>query len=392
MKIAVIGVKGIPAKQEKIERYCQEFYPRIAVRGHQVDLFIDPKYHRQPWFSIYFYRNIRAIALASLPGKRLSLLLNSAFSTIWATFSNYDVIHIQGMAAAWFCWFPQLFSSSKVIITSHELDSRRYEWHQAFRWLLPWMERTAVKNADELIVVSKALGEYYQAKYHIRPRYIPDAPVTYPKIETAPEFRHGKALGLKPQKYLLYLGNLDAQNQPDLLLQAFQQVETNGYKLVIAGEIGASVEYAIELLAIAKKRQDIIFINQVRGEHLAEIVRGAALLVVPADNSDLGLPPTVLEAMREGTPVLANDTPVHRELLGNNRGLLFESGELSSLVAKLEYALCEPQQMKTIGHKAQTHIAIYHNWDRVTYGNLSMYLKVKLKTHVHPVRYRALDN
>ena len=55
MKIAIIGVPGIPAKQEGIGRYCQELYPRIVARGHQVDLFVQAKYHRHPWFSIYYY-------------------------------------------------------------------------------------------------------------------------------------------------------------------------------------------------------------------------------------------------------------------------------------------------------------------------------------------------
>ncbi|MGL5796398.1 MAG: hypothetical protein ACRC06_18735 [Waterburya sp.] len=71
MKIAVIGVKGIPAKQGQIKRYCQELYPKITLRGHQVSLFAQPQYHDQPWFSIYYYKSIKVIALFSLPGKKL---------------------------------------------------------------------------------------------------------------------------------------------------------------------------------------------------------------------------------------------------------------------------------------------------------------------------------
>jgi len=387
MKIAVIGVQKIPSRQGGIERYCQELYPKIVERGHHVDLFIRPEHHQQSWFSIYFYRQIRVITLAFVSNKRLNLLFNSALSTILATFGNYDVIHIQGVKAGWICWFPQLFSDSKIIVTSHELDCRYHLYPKSWRWLFSRIEKTAITNADEVIVLSKALGQYYQQKYQISPHHIPNGPGTY--IEISNEFNYGKTLGLKQNKYLLCIGQLIPENQPDLLLEAFQKIPSNDHKLLIVGEIGSSVKYAIELLATAKQRQDIIFINKIRGGHLAEIIRGAALMVCPGTGLDLGQSMTILEAMREGIPVLASDHPVHRELLGKNRGLLFELGNLSSLVTKLEYALRELLVMQGMAQLAQSYTTIYHNWDRITYGNLFLYLKATSKTRITPVDYQA---
>ncbi|MCC0176813.1 glycosyltransferase family 4 protein [Waterburya agarophytonicola K14] len=387
MKIAVIGVKGIPSNQGEIERYCQEFYPRIAARGHQVDLFVEPKSDRQPWFSVGYYHKVRIIALASLPRKHISFWLNSALSTIWASLGKYDVIHIHGTKAAWFAWFPQLFSESKIVVTSHQLDCDRAKRCKVFRWLLPWIERTAIENADEVVVVSKALGEYFQQKYNIRPRYIPNAPGSY--AETDLQFSYGKSLGLTPKRYILYLGTLNPENKPDLLLQAFQKLEPLGWKLMIAGEIGDSMQYAIELLALAKQNQNIIFTNEIRGKHLAEIVKGAGLLVAPTDALDLGLPLALLQAMREKIPVLASDRAVHQELIGKDRGLLFESGKLDSLEQQLQYALSEPSVLTTMTQKAQTYVAINHNWDRVTYGNLSLYLKITAKICSQSIQHNA---
>ena len=390
MKIAVIGVQRISDKQGEIESYCQELYSKIVARGHQVDLFVRPESHQQSWFSIYFYRQIRFVALASLSNAQFNLLFNSAIGIIWATFGNYDVIHIQGVKAAWLSWLPRLFSRAKVIVTSHELDCRRQLYPQGLRWLCSWIEKTAITNTDEVTVVSKALGKYYQQKYQIRPRHIPNGPGTF--VTANNKFDYGKTLGLKPKKYLLYVGRLIPENQPDLLLEAFQKIESDGYQLAIVGEIGRSVKYAVQLLAIAKKRQDIIFINQTKDRHLVEIIRQAGLMVCPGSGSDLGLSMTILEAMREGVPVLASDTPVHRELLGRDRGLLFQSGNLSSLITKLEYSFEEPLAMQGMAQQAQTYTTIYHNWDRITYGNLSLYLKATSKTQVSSVKYRALDS
>ena len=390
MKIAVIGVKKIPANQGEIERYCQELYPRIAARGHQVDLFVQSKQHRKSSFSVYYYHNVRVITLASFARQEVTFLIDSALSTVWASLGNYDVIHIQGMKAGWFSWFPQLFSTAKVVVTSHQLDCEKTRWRKTFRWLLPWIEKTTVKNADELVVTSKALGEYFQHKYHIQPRYIPNAPGHY--SQTNQEFNYGRSLGLKPQRYLLYLGQLSPEKQPDLLLKAFQKLQPLGWKLVLAGEIGSSLHYVMGLLSLAKKNDNIIFTNEIRGKHLAEIISHAGMLVTVASSSDLGLPLRVLEAMREGVPILANDQLVYQELLGKNRGLLFESGNLDSLVSKLNYAISEPLELMTIAHKAQNHIVINHNWDRVTYGNLSLYLKMTAKIPPQGNSYKAIDN
>ena len=394
MKIAVIGVKEIPSNQGEIERYCQEFYPRIAARGHQVDLFVQSEPDRQPWFSVGYYYNVRVIALSTLPKHKNGLMLNSAIGTVLAGLGGYDIIHIHGTTAAWFSWFPQLFSSSKIVVTAHQLDTSNTStgWRKAFSWLLAWIEKTAIENADEVIVVSKALGDYYQQKYNIHPRYIPSAPVSPEQADLdlkfsnakrlAPEatsddpFSYGTSLGLESQKYILCLGELNYRNRLDLLLKAFQKLNPDDWKLVLAGEIGNSMQYAIELLGLAKDNQNIIFINELRGKHLTEIVNSAGLLVVPGDGTDLGLPLTVLEAMQEEVPVLANDSQIYRELMGKNRGLLYDSENLDSLTEKLRYVLDETSELSAMVHDARAYIAVYHNWDRVTYGNLSLYLKI----------------
>jgi glycosyltransferase involved in cell wall biosynthesis len=390
MKIAVIGVKGISSSQGEIERYCQEFYPRIAARGHQVDIFVQPEYNQQPWFSVGYYHSVRVIALASFPRKQISFMLSSALSTIWASLRDYDVIHIQSTKAAWFSWFPQLFSDAKVIVTSHHLDlgDRDNKWGQVFGWLLSLMERSAVRNADEMVVVSKALGAYFQHKYNIQPRYIPNAPGSYRQKDLQDlQFSYGKSLGLESKRYLLSFGQLTPENQPDLLLKAFQKLEPKGWKLVLAGGIGNSTQYVAELLGLARENPNIIFTNEIRGQHSAQIISNAGLLVVSTDGKDLGLPLAVLEAMREKIPVLASDNPVYQELIGGQRGLLFESGKLDSLVDKLQYALSEPAQLMTMAQKAQTHITIHHNWDRVTYGNLSLYLKLTAQMNSPSVQH-----
>lgn len=381
MKIAVIGAKNIPAKQGVIERYCQELYPQLAIRGHKVDLFIQPSHH-YPCLSINYYRQIKVISLLSIPGKKLNFLLNTAINTVWATFCNYDVIHIHGVAAAWFSWFPQLFSSSPVVVTCHQLDFRKHKWHRLFHWLLPRLEKAAICNADELIVTSRALSNYFRQKYNVNPHFIANAPASYNLSNS--DYSLKQALGIKNQEYILYLGKFEPEQRLDLLIEAFQKLQPHNWRLVLSGEIGYAPEYASKFISIAQQQDNIIVTSEMRGNSLAELVRGASILVNPSEGTDLDLSMNMLEAMREGTPVLASDTIVHRKLLDGGRGLLFKAQQPDSLLRQLEYVMSKPNLLLAMVKKAQTYIAVHHNWDRVTYKNLFLYLQLTAEISTQP--------
>jgi len=387
MKIAVIGARGIPTKYGGIERYCQELYPQIVIRGHEVDLYIQPSYHHQPWFSTFIYQKIKVIALPSFPDKRFKLL-NSAINTVWATFGNYDVIHIHGIAAAWFAWFAQAFSNSSIIMTCHQLPNNMPS-HRAFYGLSAWLEKMAVTHVDEIIVTSQELSGYFFYKYGVDSQYIANAPTRYAAENSNYSCR--QAFGLDQNKYLLYLGTFEPNQKLDLLIEVFQKLKLPKWKLVLAGDISHSFQYTIKLLRIANQQDNIIFTGEIGGNFIEELVRGADIFVNPSQSDDLSSSVAMLSAMREGVPVVASDTLNHRQLLGRDRGLLFRSGQFDSLSIQLKYAMSRPNLLSTMAKKAQTYIAIHHNWDKVIYQNLFLYLQLTTKTSFRS-SHQTLDN
>ena len=375
MKIAVIGAKGIPAKYGGIERYCQELYPQIVARGHEVDLYVQPSYHHQSWFSTFIYQQMQVIALPSLSGEQFKLL-NYAINTIWATFKGYDVIHIHGITAAWFAWFAQAFCNSPIIMTCHQLEPALIR-HKAFRWLFSWLEKLAVKHVDEIIVTSQELSSYFFCKFGVCSQYIANAPTKYAAAKINYSCR--QAFGLDRNRYLLYSGTFEPDRGIDLLIKVFQKLKLPGWKLVLAGDLSHSFEYNIKLLRMAQQQNNIIFTGEIGGNFLEELVRGADIFVNPSEGSNLSSSVAMLEAMREGIPVIASDTLNHRQILGRDRGLLFRSGQLDSLLIQLEYAISRPSLLSTMAKKAQTYIAVNHNWDKVIYQNLFLYLQLTTK-------------
>lgn len=384
MKIAVIGAKGLPAKQGGIERYCQELYPQLVAQGHSVDLFARPSYTETAWFSSYDYQGVKVICLPSLPIRGLDAFTSSAFGALATLFKSYDIVHFHALGPALFCWLPRLASQAGVVVTCQGLDWQRAKWGKLSSNLIRWGEKAAVKYADEIVVVSKDLETYFHRTYRLATNYIPNAPGQY--VDSNPECPYLNSLGLNKQGYVLFLGRLVPEKRPDLLIQAFQKLQPSGWKLALAGGNSDTTEYKNQLVKMAGGNPNIIFTGELQGECLAEIVRGAGLFVLPSDLE--GLPLVMLEVMREGIPVLASDIGAHRQLIGQDqdRGLLFEAGNIADCQEVLGQALSEPQDLAVMASKAQQHVKVNYNWDKITYENLSLYAKIaNLPSLVKPI-------
>lgn len=371
MRIAVIGAKGLPARQGGIEHYCEALYPKIVEQGHSVDLFARSSYVNKPWFSVSEYKGMRIICLPSVPLKGLDAFTSSCFAALLASNKSYDVIHFHALGPALFSVIPRLLSSAKIIVTCQGLDWQRAKWGKLSSKIIRLGEKTAAIYAHEIVVVSKTLKCYFAETHHLRPIYIPNGPGTY--AETDPHLKSVKSLGLTPGKYLLFLGRLVPEKRPDFLIQAFQILKKTGWKLAIAGGDSDTTAYIAKLHKLAKGNPNIVFTGELKGSPLAEIVKGAGLFV-SASNLE-GLPLAMLEAMREGIPVVASDIAPHQQLLESDRGLLFDSKSVLACAKALEQGMLYPEQSAVMAQKAQAHVRANYNWSKIAADNLAVYAK-----------------
>ncbi len=369
MKIAVIGAKGLPAKQGGIEHHCEELYSRIVQKGHSVDLFARSSYTGSIAIDKYSIKGVRVISLPCLQVKGMDALLSSALGAIASTGASYDVIHFHALGPALFTWLTKAATSSKIVVTCHGLDWRRAKWSKASSELIHLGERAAVRFADEMIVVSKELNSYFKQTYSINTQYIPNAPSDFG--ESDPDFQYGSSLGLSSGKYIVFMGRLVPEKLPDVLIKAFQTLKPKGFKLVLVGGTSDTGEYTSELMELAADSPDVVFTDELNGPRLAEILRHAKLFVLPSELE--GLPLALLEAMQEGIPVLASNIPVHRQLIGKQRGMLFPVGDVKACVQSLDWAIHHPQELAVMAKEAQEYIKTYYNWDDIASRTLKVY-------------------
>jgi glycosyltransferase involved in cell wall biosynthesis len=117
-----------------------------------------------------------------------------------------------------------------------------------------------------------------------------------------------------PSSYLLAVGTLEPRKGLDVLLSALRVLHDRGADvppLVLVGPPG----WGPTLDASGLPDGAVITPGYLEISELRSVVAGAAALIFPSRDEGFGLPP--LEAMAVGTPVLASDLPVTREVLGN---------------------------------------------------------------------------
>ena len=370
MKIAVIGAKGLPPKQGGIEHYCAEVYPRMVAQGHSVDLYARssctqlPAYHRQD------FKGVQVISLPC-PGLRgFDAFVSSALGAISCLSKSYDVVHFHALGPSLFTWLPKIASSAKIVVTCHGLDWQRNKWGKLSSRLIRLGEKAAVRFADEIIVVSKALHSYFNQNYKCSAVYIPNGPACY--ADSDPDFPYGTSLGLTRNRYIVFLGRLVPEKCPEIPIEAFEILQPMGWKLVLVGGNSDTTTYTQQLSQMAGSNSNIVFTGELLGSCLAEIMRGSGLFILPSNVE--GLPLAMLEAMNEGIPVLASDIPPHKQLIGEeDAGLLFESGNVEFCARQLAWAIDHPDAMKKMAVAARLNIRGNYNWSNIVAETLEVY-------------------
>ena len=372
MKIAVVGAKGLPPRQGGIEHHCAEIYSRMASQGHQVEFFARASYHQLDWNTRYMHKNVQVITLPSMPLRGADALLNSGLAATIASFRQFDIIHFHALGPALFSWVPRLLSPrTKVLVTCHGLDWQRAKWGPFSTALLKLGERTAVRCAHGIGVVSEELQRYFLEQYQCETTYISNAPASYERSD--PQSPFVRAQGLTVGRYVLFLGRIVPEKRPDLLIKAFNQLDATDWKLVLVGGVSDTVTYAESLKVLAKGHANVLFSGELHGKRLAEIVRGAGLFALPSEVE--GLPLALLEAMREEIPVITSDIPVHRQILGPDRGLWFEAGNTQACTATLRWAIENLDAMTKRAHNARQYVERNHTWDSIAANWLALYQK-----------------
>ena len=370
-KIAMFGHKRW-SREGGVEIVVKELCTRMAQKGCEVTCYNRSGHHVSgaEYDSVdeTEYKGITQKYVPTIEKKGLAAVSSSFFAALCSAFGKYDVVHIHAEGPAFFSCLPKMLGK-RVVVTIHGIDWQREKWQSGFgSKFIRQGEKNAVKYADEIIVLSKGVQEYFKETYGRETHFIPNG-VNRPQIRKANLIT--EKFGLKKDSYILFLGRLVPEKGIRYLVEAFKNVNTDK-KLVIAGGSSDTDSFMEELKELAKGDDRILFTGFVQGTMLDELYSNAYIYTLPSDLE--GMPLSLLEAMSYGNCCLVSDIPECAEVV-EDKALIFKKSDVEDLREKLQEACDHPELVMKMKNQAADFICEKYNWDDVVKETMKLYRK-----------------
>ncbi len=366
-RIAVTGVRGVPATWGGVEHHCENLYSRLAERGYDITIYARSYYVPE---DVNFYKGLKIKRLPTLNLKYTDALLHTLFSIIHILFTNPDIVHIHGIGPCFFSWLPRVFRPRmKVFFTCHGLDWQRKKWPWWASRLIYLGELCAILFAQCRIVVSRELQQYFDSTQGIKTCYIPNGITPIPPKE--PNLI--KQWGLSARGYFLCVGRLVPEKRMEDVIKAYL-LNPRRYDLVIVGDNAAAGQYMNDLRKLAKNNPTVIFTGYQFGAVLEELFSNARAFITASELE--GLPITLLEALSYGTMCVASDIGPHRELVETLPGLTFPVGDITAIAEQMnQIETMTETRYDAFKEKAMAMISGQFSWDRACDEHDRLYRK-----------------
>jgi glycosyltransferase involved in cell wall biosynthesis len=364
MRIAMLGMRGLPAAYSGFETLVEAVGERLAARGHEVTVYCRPHMVSGRYAS---YKGMRLVYLPTITNKYLDTIIHTLICTLHMAVSRRPDVAVYFIAGN-----SPMAALSRVlgipsIINVDGLDSMRAKWNGLARRYLRWAERNAPRFADATITDSRSVQALYRQRFGAETHFIPYGS----DMDGEDTGGHVARFGLEPRGYILFVGRLVPENNAHVLIDAFEGLDTP-LKLVIVGDAPYADEYHVALHATTDPR--VLFTGYVFGDGYRELSRNAALFVAPTEVGSTH--PVIVEAMAAGNCVVVNDYAPNLETIGD-AGLSYSGAEGATALRRvLAELLADPERIEHYRTAARERARSTYSWNAVTEAYESLALRI----------------
>src|SRR5450759_1373140 len=169
MRIAIVGIRGVPANYGGFETAAEQLGSRLAARGHEVTVYGRDRYVSR---GLTTHRRMRIVRLPAPRSKYLETVVHSLFAAIHALGGRYDIIYVCNSANV-----PAVILlralGRRVVLNVDGLEWRRAKWSRvgkAYYRLCAWL---AAHLPVHLVTDARVIQDYYARAYGRRTDYFP---------------------------------------------------------------------------------------------------------------------------------------------------------------------------------------------------------------------------
>ena len=362
MRIAMIGIRGVPANYGGLEECAEQVGSRLVQRGHEVLV-----YCRTGTWDDHApeYKGMRRIVLPRVKGKLTDTYSHTLLGMLHLLRQKPDVVLAFNPGIASLCAIPKLFGYP-VALNPNGFDWRREKWGWLARHFIHGSARLCTKLVDQMIIDAVTVKDYYNDAFRCDPPavYIPNGgPVEPAEASDIPEEQTAAILsqyGVEKQKYILFLSRHEPENSCEFILEAFQGLDTD-VKLLFGGGTGYRSPYAESLRRFQDPR--ILLPGPIyEKSHVKALHHNCYFLV--HGNQPGGTSLGLLKALGWGTCVLTLDTPDNAYAV-QDAGCLYDLS-VDDLRAKMRGLLDDPALVARKRKQAIVRATEEYLWDVVT--------------------------
>ena len=363
MKIAVLGVRGIPNVQGGVETHAEHLYGRLAQLGCDIEVIV-----RTPFVPAGLTHTgpirLRRIWSPSRPG--FEALIHSLLGVLYAAVSRPDILHIHAIGPSIVAPIARLFGL-RVVMTHHGPDYDRDKWGRFARFVLLSGESLGVRYSHARIAISQVIVNLIQSKYGRTSDLIPNGVVVAPIRSDA---EHLVPFGLTPGRYFLQVSRLVPEKRQLDLIRAFALARPPGWQLALVGKLdGDSYSTAVKQAAEAA---GVVLTGFQTGVALQQFYSHAGVFVLPSSHE--GLPIAMLEALSYGLPVLASDIPANLEVALPPE-CYFPMGNVEMLASRMRDMAAKPDDPAQKQERIRS-VERNYDWSRIAATTLQVYERV----------------
>lgn len=203
----------------------------------------------------------------------------------------------------------------------------------------------ALASAAGVIVNSQATLDALSVFAMSQRTRVPPSVVAWLSGATAPQDLKPRCL---PRPHFVALGTVEGRKNHLLLLNVWRKLVRGMGRdapiLIIIGQHGWKADEAASMLKAPELRNYVRHFDRCSDEEAAEWLAGAAALLAPSFTEGFGLP--VIEALAAGTPLIATDLPVYREIVGDIPTYLDPTDEAAWEKAVKEFTADGPERKR----------------------------------------------
>ncbi|NIO20498.1 MAG: glycosyltransferase [Candidatus Aenigmarchaeota archaeon] len=270
-------------------------------------------------------------------------------------------------------YVPFEFEEGLTVVSVCDLSFLRHpEWHPIDR--VRYFKKYCLERLSRVEAVI-TISEFSRKELLDLPDVDP-ARIYVTPLGVNRSFRPGKKRmpGL-PNRYILFLGNLEPRKNLPKLLAAYGSLPRglrDRYPLVIAGAKVWHTNEFKKLLNCFPEKEKIILPGYVPQELLPDLYRGASLFVYPSLYEGFGLP--VLEAMACGVPVVASKTTSLPEVVGD-AGILVDPRDVNELREGMVNLLDDERLRDELSQKGLERAKLF-TWEKCAQQTIAVYEKI----------------